>query len=92
MIAEKLKAGGFYAQPQVSIFVKEYATQGISVMGEVQHPGVYPILGARRLFDVMSLAGGTGPKAGRVVASLTGIIQRRRGMRVVKRFQRICQK
>ncbi len=68
MIAEKLKAGGFYAQPQVSIFVREYATQGISVMGEVQHPGVYPILGARRLFDVLSLAGGTGPKAGRVVS------------------------
>src|SRR6266852_3048940 len=37
-------------------------------MGEVQHPGVYPILGARRLFDVISLAGGTGPKAGRVVS------------------------
>jgi len=68
LIAKKLVAGGFYAQPQVSIFVKEYATQGISVMGEVQHPGVYPILGARRLFDVISLAGGTGPKAGRVVS------------------------
>lgn len=68
MIAQKFKTGGFYAQPQVSIFIKEYATQGISVMGEVQHPGVYPILGPRRLFDVLSLAGGTGPKAGRVVS------------------------
>jgi polysaccharide export outer membrane protein len=48
--------------------VKEYATQGVSVMGEVMHPGVYPVLGARRLFDVISLAGGTGPKAGRMVS------------------------
>jgi polysaccharide biosynthesis/export protein len=68
LIAQKMKAGGFYAQPQVSIFVKEYATQGVSVLGEVQHSGVYPILGARRLFDVISLAGGTGPKAGRLVS------------------------
>jgi polysaccharide export outer membrane protein len=68
LIAQKFKEGGFYAQPQVSIFVKEYATQGVSVLGEVQHSGVYPILGARRLFDVISLAGGTGPKAGRLVS------------------------
>lgn len=68
LIAKKLKAGGFYAQPQVSIFVKEYATQGVSVMGEVLRPGVYPLLGSRRLFDVLSMAGGTGPKAGRVVS------------------------
>lgn len=68
VIAKKLVAGGFFAQPQVSVFAKEYATQGVSVMGEVQKPGVYPLLGARRLFDVLSLAGGTGPKAGRVVS------------------------
>ena len=68
LIAKKLVAGGFFAQPQVSVFEKEYATQGISVLGEVQHPGVYPILGTRRLFDVISLAGGTGPKAGRLVS------------------------
>ena len=68
LIAKKLVAGGYFAQPQVSIFVVEYATQGVSVMGEVLKPGVYPLLGSRRLFDVLSLAGGTGPKAGRVVS------------------------
>ena len=68
MIAEKLQAGGFFTQPQVSVFIKEYATQGVSVLGEVQKPGVYPILGARSLFDVLSLAGGTTPKAGRVIS------------------------
>jgi polysaccharide export outer membrane protein len=68
LIAKKLVAGGFFAQPQVSVFTKEYATQGVSVLGEVQHPGVYPLLGARRLFDVLSLAGGTTPKAGKLVS------------------------
>jgi len=68
LIAKKLMAGGFFAQPQVSIFVKEYATQGVSVLGEVLKPGVYPLLGSRRLFDVLSLAGGTSPKAGRIVS------------------------
>jgi polysaccharide export outer membrane protein len=68
LIAEKLQAGGFFTQPQVSVFIKEYATQGVSVLGEVQKPGVYPILGTRSLFDVLSIAGGTTPKAGRVIS------------------------
>ncbi len=53
MIAKKLVAGGFFTDPQVSVFAKEYATQGVSVLGEVQKPGVYPLLGARSLFDVL---------------------------------------
>jgi polysaccharide export outer membrane protein len=68
LIAKKFVEGGFFAEPEVSVFAKEYATQGVSVLGEVQKPGVYPLLGSRRLFDVLSLAGGTGPKAGRVVS------------------------
>ena len=67
-IAKKLAAGGFYTDPQVSVLTKEYATQGVSVLGEVQKPGVYPLLGPRRLFDLLSLAGGTTPKAGRGVS------------------------
>ena len=50
--------------PEVSVFEKEYATQGVSVLGEVQKPGVYPLLGPHHLFDVLSLAGGMTPKAG----------------------------
>jgi polysaccharide biosynthesis/export protein len=68
LIAKKLVDGGFFNQPQVSVFAKEYATQGVSVLGEVQHPGVYPVVGVRRLFDVLSLAGGTSQKAGKMVS------------------------
>jgi len=64
LIAKKLNDGGFFNQPQVSIFAKEYGTQGISVLGEVAKPGIYPMLGPRRLFDAISAAGGTTAVAG----------------------------
>jgi polysaccharide export outer membrane protein len=58
-LEERLSEGGYFNNPQVGIFVKEYATQGVSVLGEVQKPGIYPLLGARTLFDVLSAAQGT---------------------------------
>jgi polysaccharide biosynthesis/export protein len=67
-IAKKYVAGGFYTNPQVSVFAKEYVTQGVSILGEVQRPGVYPVLGARSLFDVLSLAGGTTQRAGKLIS------------------------
>lgn len=66
-IGRHLREGGFVNHPQVSVFVKEYATQGISVLGEVEKPGIYPLLGSRRLFDAISAAGGLTEKAGSVV-------------------------
>jgi len=68
LIRKRLMDGGYFADPQVSVLEKEFATQGVSVLGEVQRPGVYPVTGPRRLFDVLSLAGGTTPKAGQVVS------------------------
>src|SRR5271166_5456749 len=59
LIQKRLVDGGYFADPQVSVFEKEFATQGVSVLGEVQKPGVYPVTGPRRLFDVISMAGGT---------------------------------
>jgi polysaccharide export outer membrane protein len=66
-IAAKLVAARLYNDPQVEISVKEYASEGISVLGEVQKPGIYQLLGARRLYDAISSAGGMTPKAGRYV-------------------------
>jgi polysaccharide biosynthesis/export protein len=67
LVEKTLSAGGYFADPQVSVFEKEYQSQGISVTGEVQKPGIYPMLGSRRLFDVISAAGGTTLKAGNQV-------------------------
>ena len=69
-IREQLMAGGYFKDPRVSVFVKEYATQGVSVLGEVQKPGVYTFQGERRLFDMISAAGGLTARAGTKIAVL----------------------
>jgi polysaccharide biosynthesis/export protein len=65
LIEHNLSQKGIFNDPHITVFVKEYATQGISVLGEVQKPGIYPLLGERKLYDAISAAGGTTPKAGR---------------------------
>jgi polysaccharide biosynthesis/export protein len=66
-IAKKMSDGNYFRDPRVSVFVKEYASIGISVLGEVARPGVYPSLGVRRLYDVVSAAGGFSARAGKTV-------------------------
>lgn len=57
-IGRELRDRNFLVRPQVNVVIKESAMQGVSVVGEVQHPGIYPIVGSRTLLDVISLAGG----------------------------------
>jgi polysaccharide biosynthesis/export protein len=66
-IEQKLVEAKLFNDPHVSVFEKEYATQGVSILGEVQRPGMYPLLGSHNLFDAISVAGGTTPKAGSYV-------------------------
>jgi polysaccharide biosynthesis/export protein len=67
LIQKRLEDGGFVRGPHVSIFVDESASQAVTVVGEVNHPGSYPAIGERRLFDFISAAGGLTDKAGRSV-------------------------
>jgi len=67
LIQKRLEDGGFVRGPHVSIFVDESASQAITLVGEVNHPGAYPAIGERRLFDLISAAGGLTDKAGRNV-------------------------
>ena len=67
LIERKLSQKGLFNNPHVTVFAREYATQGISVLGEVQKPGIYSLMGSRKLYDAISAAGGTTPKAGRYV-------------------------
>jgi polysaccharide biosynthesis/export protein len=65
LIQKRLSDGGFVKDPHVAVFVDQYAAEGASVLGEVSKPGVYPVLGQRRLFDLISAAGGLTERAGR---------------------------
>ncbi len=66
-VAKALKDGGYFRDPHVMILIRDFASQGISILGEVLKPGVYPAMSTRRLYDIVSLAGGFGPKAGKTV-------------------------
>jgi polysaccharide export outer membrane protein len=68
LIQKRLSDGGFVKNPHVTLFVDQYASQGASVLGEVAKPGVYPVVGEQRLFDLISAAGGFTEKAGRSIA------------------------
>ncbi len=57
-IADELRRRQLLLRPQVNVLIKESASQGVSVMGEVEHPGMYPLPGPRSLLDVLSMAGG----------------------------------
>lgn len=67
LIQKRLEDGGFLRNPHVSIFVSESTSQAVNMMGEVQRPGAYPVIGDRRLFDLISAAGGLTERAGGVV-------------------------
>jgi len=56
--------GQSYLQdPQVNIFVSEYAGQDVTVGGSVKSPGVYPIKGRTTLSQAIAMAGGITPRS-----------------------------
>ncbi len=68
LIEKRLADGGFVRSPHVTIFLDESASQGVTIIGEVQKPGIYPALGDRKLYDLISAAGGFTVSAGRKVS------------------------
>jgi polysaccharide export outer membrane protein len=67
LIEKRLDQGGFVRSPHVTLFVDESASQAITMLGEVNRPGTYPAIGERRLFDLISAAGGLTNRSGRNV-------------------------
>jgi polysaccharide export outer membrane protein len=54
----------------VSIFVDEAMSQGVTILGEVYRPGIYPDIGDHKLYEVVSQAGGFTSTASRKIAIL----------------------
>jgi polysaccharide biosynthesis/export protein len=67
LIEKRLSDGGFVKSPHVTLNVDQSTSQGASLLGEVSKPGVYPIIGEPRLFDVISAAGGFTALAGQSI-------------------------
>lgn len=74
-IAALLESGGFVKKPQVNIIVSLLQSQQVSVLGQVNRPGRYPIDGSRTMLDVLALAGGVSVEGGDVVS----VIRKRNG-------------
>ena len=50
--------------PVVSVFVEEYRSQVVTVLGAVARPSVYPLRRSTSLLEVLSMAGGLIPQSG----------------------------
>jgi polysaccharide export outer membrane protein len=65
VIAAALVKAQLMRHPQVSVTIEQYATQDVSVLGEVNKPGAYAIDTPRSVLDVLSMAGGLNQLADR---------------------------
>lgn len=68
VIRARLMERRFVKDPKVTVSITEYATRGVSVMGEVKKPGIYTAMGSHRLDDYISLAEGLTQQAGTQVS------------------------
>jgi polysaccharide export outer membrane protein len=62
LLAEK-----YMNDPHVSIFIKEFRNQQISLMGAVGKPGVYDFSGPKTVLDLLAVAGGLRDDAGKLL-------------------------
>jgi polysaccharide export outer membrane protein len=53
--------------PHVTVFVREYASQPVSIIGAVKMPGIYQIKGQKSLLDVLAMAQGLNENAGKEI-------------------------
>lgn len=51
-------AANYLQNPQVSLFIKEFTTQRVTIEGAVNRPGIYPLKGASTLLTSLAVAGG----------------------------------
>lgn len=57
-IAGLLESGGFLKKPHVNLLVTVMQSQQLSVLGQVNKPGRFPVDGKRSLTDILAMAGG----------------------------------
>jgi polysaccharide export outer membrane protein len=66
-LEQLLSAQGLVAHPQVSVFVKEQASQPVTIVGAVGHPAVMQIARPTSLLELLATAGGITDEAGSTI-------------------------
>jgi polysaccharide export outer membrane protein len=56
-IGNKLK-NGYVQDPQVTVFVKEFTSQRVTLEGALNKPGIYPLTGKTSLLQAIAMAQG----------------------------------
>lgn len=64
LIAKKLDR--YVQETVVTVYIKEYKSQRISVVGAVKEPQIFAVTGQRYLIDMLMMAGGLSPEAGNI--------------------------
>ena len=72
------RLGAYVRHPQVSVFISNYGSQKVAVMGAVRTPGTYSLKkGSNSVLELISEAGGVSDKAGNFIniipAEVSGI-------------------
>src|SRR4051812_17174853 len=71
-IAEKLKSGKFVVNPEVTVAAMQLNSRQVSVLGNVNKPGRYPLDAATgKITDLLALAGGISPAGSDTVTLVT---------------------
>ncbi|MGZ5200079.1 MAG: polysaccharide biosynthesis/export family protein, partial [Telluria sp.] len=63
-IGDALEKGGYLKKAQVNLLVTTLASAQVSVLGQVNRPGRYPVDGTRKVLDLLALAGGIAADGG----------------------------
>jgi polysaccharide export outer membrane protein len=79
-LLEKLDA--YYVAPQVTVFLREYRSRMVHILGEVPRPGPFKLTHRNTLMEVLSRAGGFTPLADK--SDVQVIRQDAAGKRIIK--------
>jgi polysaccharide export outer membrane protein len=64
---EGLLANGYLLEPQVNVFVEEYRSKQVTILGQVNRPGLNELQGSISLLELISRAGGLTEDAGGLI-------------------------
>jgi polysaccharide export outer membrane protein len=67
-VAELLEKGGYLKKAQVNMLITSLNSQQVSVLGQVNRAGRYPVEGKRKVLDLLAMAGGIAADGGDTVS------------------------
>jgi polysaccharide export outer membrane protein len=67
-VGDLLEKGGYLKKAQVNMLITTLTSQQVSVLGQVNRPGRYPVEGKRKALDLLAMAGGISTEGGDTIS------------------------